>query len=164
MAWLNMARNYHDAARELFAAHERRVAGGEGATLVDPLYFMYLHTAELALKAYIVAHGCPIQKTHRLVDLYKESRTLGLVIDPDDRVTIKNVVELLDSGNKHQGYRYFNLNFTIRASPPWIRDVVSALVEAVARKVDLLFPDSTVSGTVAKLTLTIDEPRSKGSS
>jgi hypothetical protein len=53
-------------------------------SLLDPIYFLYFHTVELALEAFIRAHRREIigtfLETHNLPKLYEECRTLGLVI------------------------------------------------------------------------------------
>lgn len=107
-AFLNRALEYHDAAKELFAVSERRPKIHGVRALSDPLNFLYFHTVELALKAFLRAHNHR-PWGHKLTKLYEECRTLGLLIGQDDRFTIGNIVSLLQSGNKDQGFRYFNL-------------------------------------------------------
>src|SRR5437899_1399850 len=112
-AFFNSAREYHDAANEIFTIAEARPKIHSSRQLSGPLYFLYFHTIELALKAFLRASNCPILKTsresHKLAELYRECRDLGLVLGPHDRFHIGNIVSLLDSANKYQGIRYFNL-------------------------------------------------------
>jgi hypothetical protein len=52
MAFLNMAREHADAANELFmVADARPKIHGRYLPLSSPVYFLYAHAAELALKA-----------------------------------------------------------------------------------------------------------------
>jgi hypothetical protein len=58
MAYLSMAREYHDAAGELFAVSERRpkVIPNHRA-LSSPISLLYFHTLELGLKAFLRARS-----------------------------------------------------------------------------------------------------------
>jgi HEPN domain-containing protein len=132
MSILDMARQYHEAAEELFAAGERRASAGGQRAITALTYFLYFHTMELAFKAYLRAYDRPIPKTHELTKLYEECRTLGLVIGLDDRISIGNIVNLLESGNEYQGFRYFNLNPTSQPDLAWTREVGDALMRKVS--------------------------------
>jgi hypothetical protein len=61
-----------------------------------------------SIQPYLQAHDLRIRKTHRLSELYEECRAHKLVIGSADRFQIGNIVALLESGNKFQGFRYFN--------------------------------------------------------
>src|ERR1039458_742386 len=111
VSFLGFAEQYHQAANELLDLHTT------DGLLRDPIYFLCFHTVEMTLKAFLRAHGVRIlgtpwakEKGHRLGELYKECRRLGLRVSRDDRIGIRNVVILLDSGNKYQGLRYFTLD------------------------------------------------------
>jgi HEPN domain len=131
-AFLNMARDYADAANELFMIAEARPKiQGRHLPLSSPLYLLYSHAAELALKAFLQAKNVPTPKTHELAKLYEESRDLGLVIGPKDRFQIGNIVSFLDSGNKKQGFRYFNLESCTVANLSWVREGIPELIRAV---------------------------------
>jgi hypothetical protein len=101
MAFLNTARQYHEAAALMFAAHNEKTKA-ERYTLQEPTYFLFLHTVELALKAFLRAHNLPIHGTermsHGLTELYEECRSLGLVIGSEDRFSIGNIVGLFGIG------------------------------------------------------------------
>src|SRR5437016_4938121 len=111
MAFLNRAIDYRAAADKLLALNQ----GGEsekcrpGAD--EPTYFLYFHTADLALKAFLRSHdvaivGTDYGPTHELMKLYEHCKALGLRVGRDDRIDIRNVVDLLQSGNKSSGFRY----------------------------------------------------------
>jgi HEPN domain-containing protein len=141
-AFLNMAYEYAEAAHELFILADTRPKIHGWLPLRSPLYLLYSHAAELALKAFLRAKNMPIPKTHELAKLYAESRRLGLVIGPRDRFEIGNIVSLLDSGNKYQGFRYFNLESGATADLSWVHEVIPELMRAVEPYV----PDNIAPG------------------
>jgi hypothetical protein len=67
---------------------------------------------------------------HKLSDLYGECSALGLVIGPDDRTQIENIVALLDSVNEASGLRYF-MGPGALPDLAWTREVVGRLLDAV---------------------------------
>ena len=107
----------------------------------EPNYFLYFHTIELALKAFLRSHNRPIprgQKGHKLADLYERCRELGLVVvGPDDNLGIGNIVSMLEFSNEFQGLRYY---YPVRGmsapSLDWTREVVGQLIEAVEPHVE----------------------------
>jgi hypothetical protein len=141
LAFLNGARSYHDAANQLFDVSQSRPKIGGRASLTAPINFLYFHTVELTLKAFLRSCGVPIlgterTKGHRLRELYDECRKLGLLIDPPDVNGIVSIVGCLDRGNEDQGFRYFNLNSTVEADLSWTHAVVEKLVRAVEPQVE----------------------------
>ncbi len=169
MAYLNMARDYADAANELFmVADARPKIQGRYLPLSSPLYFLYSHAAELALKAFLGAKNIPVPKKHGLARFYGDSRRLGLKID--QRFEIETLMSFLDSGNKEHGFRYFNLEpctiddggvmhtrMGFTADLLWVREVIPELIRAVAPHV----PDTPAPGKAAKMTLTVSKPMLK---
>jgi hypothetical protein len=155
-AFLNMARDYADAANELFMIVDARPKI-QGYPLSSPLYLLYSHAAELALKAFLRAKNVPTPKTHELAKLYAKCRDLGLVIGPQDTFQIGNIVSLLDSGNKDHGFRYFNLESCTTPDLSWVREVIPELIRAVEPHV----PDIPAPGKGAKMILTFSKPRPK---
>jgi hypothetical protein len=135
VSYLGFAKQYHQAANQLLDLH------ATDGLLRDPIYFLYFHTVEMALKAFLRAHNVPIigtqrarEKGHSLTKLYEECRRLGLKIGPDDRFGIANIVNLLDSGNKYQGFRYFTLESGGLPDLSWTRKVVAQLMDAVGHR------------------------------
>jgi HEPN domain-containing protein len=127
MAFLNMARQYHAAAEHLFELR---------GSLNNPVYHLYFHTAELALKAFLESHNVRTKKTHLLTELYVECRTHGLVIGTDDRTQLSNVMTMLENGNEYQGFRYFNPESRFKPELGWTREVVSELMKVVEHRVE----------------------------
>jgi hypothetical protein len=156
MAFLNMAREYQDAADELFAISERRDRVVPNyRPLSSPLSILYFHTLELGLKAFLRAHGLPIEgtarKSHNLKELYDECKALGLAVDQDDRVGLQNIVGLLESGNERQGFRYFSSGSTVTADLAWTRDVIQRSIVAIARQVEERDPNAHDPPRLAKM-------------
>ncbi len=163
MAFLNMAREYQEAADHLLTEKERKKHAGDAFVVSDPIYFLYIHTVELALKAYLRSHNIPIlgtqRKSHNLTDLYEESRSLGLVVGANDRVTIGNIVSLLESGNRYQRFRYFNLEGGSMPDLTWTREVVGNLMRALTARVG----ERTAPETPAAWRWVFGKPRPKKS-
>jgi hypothetical protein len=150
MAFFNFARRYHEAANCVFK---------EQGALSDPAHFLYFHTVELALKAFLRSHDIQILGTwrssrsgHQLTKLYDECRILGLKIRSDDKFQIGNIVSNLDQANEYQGLRYYNPKSGVMASLSWTREVVEQLMQAVElrfrglrRKVPAPAPDLKVT-------------------
>ena len=121
------AREFFSAAEELFASENRPQAPHEW---INPIYFGYSHAVELALKAFLRSHNPEVEFGHELTEIYKECVALGLVIGPDDRTQIGNIVALLDSGNEGAGFRYF-MGPGLLPDLAWTREVVGRLIDAV---------------------------------
>src|SRR4051794_19390345 len=97
-AFFNGAREYHDAANELFMISDAKQQLQDRRKFNRPLYLLYFHAIELAFKAFLRTHN-KTQRHHSLSELYADSRGLGLVIGSQDRFQIGNIVSLLDSAN-----------------------------------------------------------------
>jgi hypothetical protein len=126
--------------------------------LSDPISFLYFHAIELAFKAFLRFHNQKIptsgRASHDIADLYARCRELGLTIGPDDRTTLGNIVNLLSSGNKKDGFRYFNLESDITADPEWTSEVVAALMGVITPVLATTdYPSKPV-----KITLVVHKP------
>jgi len=133
-------------------------------TLGVPIYFMYAHAIELALKAYLRAANVPIvadkkRKHHKITELFKECQRLGL---KDDVTDMGNVVALLDGANEEQGLRYFRTKGAAYPDLSWTRDAVERLLQAiepaVKRKGDV---DGIVPGRAVKADFIFGKPQPK---
>ena len=145
MALLNYARQYYEGAEIIFASKP-------GLTSV--LYFLYFHTVESLLKAYLKAHGKE-RWGHDISKLLGEAQQLGLKIERDrsGRHDLHNVVALLETGNAEAAFRYFTLEPRNLPDLAWTRDVVGELMIAVTPIVESTF-DKTKSGGPVKLDIT----------
>jgi hypothetical protein len=155
-SFLGGARQYQKAANLLYEADN---------SLRNPIYFLYMHAIELALKAFLRAANVPIvaggkRNHHRLTELYEDCRKLGLRIGPDDQFDIGNVAGLLEGANEEQGLRYFKATSSSFPELPWTRDVVEKLLKAVEPSVTKKAEaDSIVPGRAVKLDFTFSKPK-----
>lgn len=151
----NKARNYHEAANELHAVSEKGPKDKRHA-LRDPTYFLYLHTVELALIAFLLLKvGSTNGRTHQITLLYEKCRNAGLVVDRDDRVTVTNIVNLLEAGNKDHGFRYFSQHSTLVPELGWTRDVVDRLMKSIASAIEAIDPQAFKPGKAVKFSGTV---------
>src|ERR1017187_9360785 len=132
ISFFGFARQYQRAANLVYESDN---------TLKSPIYFMYMHAVELALKAFLRAASVPIvadrkRKHHQISELYEECRGLGLRIGPDDAFDLGNVDALLESANEEQGLRYFTMKTASVPDLFWTRDVVEKLFRAVEPSVE----------------------------
>lgn len=153
-AFVNMANEYYTAANTLFELSEQRPKKiNRQSEFSDPIYFLYCHAVELALKAYLISQKVPIAGTYRrrghpVLKLYEECRELGLIVGPGDRFDIRNIVSLL--GNEFQTFRYFSIQSRTLPALVWTRTAVGALLDVVAACVERRFPGSNIPGPAVK--------------
>jgi HEPN domain-containing protein len=135
MAFLNGARQYQKAASRLLDSVQSETEEGNLVPLRDPIYFLFFHTVELALKAVLRFHGETVPRGHNIVELHRRCHALGLRLkgDPYD---LQNVVSLLASGNDDHGFRYWSLSSGAIPDLSWTRDVVNSLIQVVRKQVD----------------------------
>jgi hypothetical protein len=158
MAFLNMAEEYHHAAEELFRDYAPRASGIGSRPTASPTYLLYFHSMELAFKAYLSAVGHPAPKIHNLPELYERCRALGFDIGGDDRLALGNVASLLESGNRHQGFRYFNPNSTSQPDLAWAREIVGTLLRKVSEELVARDPDARRPSPAIKLIMIHGKP------
>ena len=142
MALLNFARQYYDGAQIIFASKP-------DSTSV--LYFLYFHTFESLLKAYLKANGSE-RWGHDVSELCAEAQQLGLEIERDKsgRRDLHNVAALLESGNTNAAFRYFTWESRSYPDLGWTRDVVRQPMSAVTPVVESTW-DQTKSGAPVKM-------------
>lgn len=146
-ALLNYARRYQRAAELLFE---------KDPTLAPPIKFLYFHSVELLLRAYLVAKGKTPRKGHQLVHLYKQAKQLGLSIK-DDALGPHNVVSLLESGNRDSAFRYYTLESRTEPDMNWAREVIADLLSEVTPVVEAT-RDPTTAGKPVKFNITWSIP------
>jgi HEPN domain-containing protein len=145
-ALLNFARQYFKAAEAVFE---------KDPFLRLPLNYLYFHTVELLLKAFLLATGKEPERNHEIVALLGEARALGLVIPGDPG--IQSIVNLLTSGNTDHAFRYGTSKSTTEPDLTWTREAVGKLLEVVSTFVD---PDDTLKtpGPAIALRVTFGKP------
>jgi len=155
MAFFNFARDYQSAADQLAAL------GPHCAS--NPINLLYFHAVEMALKAYLRSMSLPIlgtkRQSHDLVKLYNECQTLGLAIDPADRLDVLNIVNLLGAANEEHGFRYFNLKSVVEPELQWTRAAVEKLMWAVEPAVKSCSErDGSTPGVAVKVRMRFSQP------
>jgi len=154
MAFFSRAGDFFSAAEALFEAESGPKATSKW---VYPIYFCYSHAVELALKAFFRSHNPEVEFGHSLKNLYEDCAALGLILGPNDRTQIGNVVTLLDSGNQESGFRYFMGPHLPDLA--WTREVVGRLIEAVEPEVKRAEKEQpSGSGKVVSLRLIMGKP------
>jgi HEPN domain-containing protein len=144
--FLNVAKEYHLAATTLFPLRGRAEM---------PLYFLYTHTIELALKAYLRSHGCRVPHLHKLPRLFQQCVDQGLRGNSD----LRNVIQLLEYENKEHGFRYFVFATTIKPEITYLREVVDDLMAVVVEEVKKR--PSTYLSKKAVMKMTVSRPLKK---
>ena len=129
-ATFEKAQSYRIAADRLFD-----VMRGQKLPVRDPIYSLYAHAVELALKALLLAHNFAIptsgEKGHDIAALYKECRDAKLIGRNDLGFLKHNVIALLGSGNDRRRYRYPGKNERIRADLDWVCEGVGQVMQSV---------------------------------
>jgi HEPN domain-containing protein len=109
---------------------------------MDPTYFLYAHTVELALKALLQAHSVPIPRSHEIGDLFEDCRAKNLIaLDP--HFELQNLIALLGSGNEGHRYRYAGKNRRIRPDLPWVHEATGRLMQIVEPHVSAWIKDNS---------------------
>ena len=139
-AFLNLAREYHNAANTLFpTAQEVKL----------PIYFLYVHALELAFKAYLEAHHQPTPKCHDLEKLCSLCIKCGL---PVGKQEFANVIQGLGCENDEHGFRYYQFKSTVIPTIDYLRDFVDAMMLVIAEDVDKQCVKGSKKGVVVKMT------------
>jgi HEPN domain-containing protein len=150
MAFLNYARQYHEAVEELFLNKRH---------LTRVLNALYFHVTELLLKAYLRAHNRE-PWGHEIVELYEECLRLGLKI-PDDQLGLHNIVNLLKKGNEDMAFRYFTLKSGSEPELSWTREVLEKLMQVVATFVESQSTTASSAKGMKKMTIIWGKPVDK---
>jgi hypothetical protein len=82
-------------------------------------------------------------------------RAQGLVVGEDDRLGLENIVNLLNSGNEDQGFRYFSSGTTVTADLAWTRDIIDQFMIVVGREVERRDPIANEPPRPAKMIMTV---------
>jgi hypothetical protein len=146
---------YHNAANKLF-----ETIATPPLTLY-PMYFLYHHAVELALKACLLAGGLryPTYATGlQITVLYECCLNNGLLRDSEDR-EMRNLVSMLESGNFGHRYRY--AEHPHRFGMPdfrWVHDAVGQLVAQVEIRVSDWEKIVSVKRTLPRRLITLGKP------
>jgi HEPN domain-containing protein len=154
-----MALRYLGAANKLYSLS---LPSGKPAYLwpwSNPIYFLYYHAIELALKAYLRSFNIDVKPTHKITKLYRQALRRGLRIRADDLTGIANVVSLLDSNIEGKGFRYFYPSSAANLPElSWTRREANQLMGVVGRRLRSMGL-TTRPGPVVRLVLIVGKPR-----
>lgn len=155
-AFLNIAREYCEAANILLDVNSTKE---QNKLLLYPIYMLYFHATELALKAFLRHKGIKTKDLkrkkwgHNLFILYSECVKEGIVSSNNFALELRNITNLLDSGNDDMAFRYWNPKSLTTASIDWAKKVVNNLIELV----ETYIPLNNKPGKAVKVTLFIGE-------
>jgi hypothetical protein len=113
--------------------HERLPAQPRiGLPLSDPVYFLYHHAVELALRACLMANNLRPQETkHNLAKLFQQCLRGKLLTVIDEHSEIHNLIVLLDGKDEGNSYRYCKIARDFVPELAWVQEVVRQLIADV---------------------------------
>lgn len=131
MAVFEKATAYRSAADKLLQVMK---SPGNSLPLRDPIYFLYHHATELALKACLLTHDLH-KAGHDIGALFELCRTHKILGLNDVHFELHNLIVLLEGGNSRNRYRYAVVNNSVAPALPWVQETVGQLFEAVEPQV-----------------------------
>jgi hypothetical protein len=156
-AFLNFARSYCEAANILLDVNSTKE---QNQLFLEPIYMLYFHATELALKAFLRHKGFKSKKLrdkkkfgHNLFKLYKICVEEGFVSSNNFATELRDITNLLDSGNDDMAFRYWNPKSLTTANIDWVKKVVNKLIELV----ETYIPPNKNPGRTVKATLFLSE-------
>ena len=162
-AFLNYAREYCEAANILLDAYTTK-----NRELFNPIYMLYFHATELALKAFLRQKGFKTedlkrqQLRHNLSALHdkcvEEEPGFDALVSSNE-LNLRNITELLDSGNKDYAFRYWTPNSRSIARIDWVKKTVNELIKYM----DKCIPMNKTPGKAGSPLLILSEPQPKKS-
>jgi HEPN domain-containing protein len=114
-----------DRLHELLPAQPRI-----GLPLSDPVYFLYHHAAELALKACLLSHNLLKRRGHNIGALFEQCRQKHLLGTVDEHREMYNLMVFLNGKDYGQGYRYTRRSDFV-PELAWVREGVRQLIADV---------------------------------
>lgn len=129
-SYLYRATEYHSAAVEL-----RKSPNRPGHEWRGPIYFMIIHSIELALKAFFRTRFKKIQRSHDIQKLFQTCCENGIDLNSETKGDIGRVIELLVEGNSDNGFRYLMVGEEMPAEQ-WAIEASDNLIRTVATAVD----------------------------
>jgi hypothetical protein len=113
--------------------HERLPAQPRiGLPLSDPVYFLYHHAVELALRACLATSNLRTKETeHNIVALFEQCRRAKLLGVTDEHSEMQELIGLLHGKDKGHSYRYYKRARDFVPELPWVQEVVRQLIADV---------------------------------
>jgi HEPN domain-containing protein len=116
--------------------------------LRDPIYYLYHHASELALKACLLSHDLSVRSGHSIGAFFERCRTRGF-LGIDDEHHELHLIHLLmiflDATDYGKGYRYAREN-DFRPTLRWVQEVVGKLIAAVEPHVEAWAKKKGIAG------------------
>jgi hypothetical protein len=150
---------YITTARAFFSAAARLLNPKDAFD--KPVNFLHAHAMEMAFKAYLRTKDVMVVKnfkTHSLSTLCDECQAHGLVVGPDDKTDLGNVVGILDHMKEAEGLRYFNPELSILPDPTWAHGTIGQLLTVVAAHVDEYSRNHSPDTRAKRLAFTMGKP------
>jgi hypothetical protein len=128
-----------------------------------PIYFLYSHATECALKAYLRTADGEVQATHNIFSLYRQCVQKGLKLVSLDQIDANNMIGFLQSGNEDQGFRYLLKSDKTSVLPEfaWARDFVSKLILDIEPSVSRVAEIDLISSKAVSIQLIVSKPVSQ---
>jgi HEPN domain-containing protein len=98
-----------------------------GLPLSDPVYFLYHHAVELALKACLLSHNLRPRKVHGVGELFERCEPRACLGIDDEHHEMHNLMVFLDGADKGMGYRYAGRNGFV-PQLEWVQEVARKLM------------------------------------
>ena len=142
--FLEGAISYRAAANKL-----RETMPYSGITLGYPVYFLYHHAVELALKACLLSHGAKIPTGpdgHDISASFDACRAKGFLKLKNDELSPRPLIAFLSAGTDGIKYRYPKEES--RHGLPhltWVDEVTGRLIEAISPDVSIWAKKNNVS-------------------
>ena len=124
--------------------------------LRDPIYFLYHHTVELALKACLLSHGLSVRSGHSIEAFFERCRTIGFLGIDDEHREMQGLVVFLDAKDYGQGYRYAGQG-DFRPDLPWVQEVIGKLIAAVEPHVEAWAKKNGIAGPSEPYSPTVEQ-------
>ena len=122
-AFLKTAKEYYLAAKTLLPICN---------SVEAPIYFLFVHSIESALKAYLNLDKPTKRHIHQVDLLFEECLKKGLPL----RSSIINILRTLESENKVHGFRYFYFASTTRPTLDHLSEVVEEIMSTISDEVN----------------------------
>ena len=160
-AFWDRAREYKIAADALVQIRDSESPSTTNRVPVRPIYFLYAHAAECALKAYIRVEEPEVEVTHNLRMLYEGCISKGLELPSNTKVNVENVIGLIQSGNENHGFRYLHRTGKTVDLPElaWASEIVAALLQAIEPHVSAVLKREDFQSKPTSIQLIIGKPK-----
>lgn len=154
MEFFELARAYQYSANKLLdqLPPKPRI----GLPLSDPIYFLFYHSTELALKACLLSDAAPVKQRHGIRELFQNCQTRQLLDIVDGHHELYNLIVFLgglrdDNKEDHGiGYRYASRN-GLAPDLEWVRDGVRELIAKITPLLEIWTDANGIAGRVTRI-------------